>query len=63
MLVGVHFGDDDLVLGALEAGSQLFIDGRQGLAVATPWREELDQCGLARLQNLLVEVLGRQVEH
>lgn len=60
--VGVDLGDLDLVLGGLEGGGELLVDGSQVLAVAAPWREELDERGLAGLQDELVEVIGDQVE-
>lgn len=60
--VGVDFGDDDLVLCEFERRGELFVDGREVLAVAAPGSEELDEGGFARLQDDGIEVLGREVD-
>jgi len=59
--VGVDFGDGDFVGLGLEGGGQLFVDGREGLAVAAPGREELDQGGLAGVEDDFVEVVREEV--
>ena len=56
--VGVDLGDGDLVC-VLEGVAQLLVDGREGLAVAAPGREELDERGLAGVEDDVVEV-GRE---
>jgi len=59
--VGVDFGDGDFVGLGLKGGCQLFVDGREGLAVAAPGREELDEGGLAGVEDDVVEVVGEEV--
>lgn len=59
--VGVDFGDGDLVGLRLEGRGQLLVDGREGLAVAAPGREELDERGLAGVEDDVVEVVREEV--
>jgi len=47
--VGIDLRDLDLVLGVLEGGGELLVNGRKVLAVAAPGSKELDERGLARL--------------
>lgn len=58
--VGVDLGDGELVR-VLEGVGQLLVDGREGLAVAAPGREELDERGLAGVEDDVVEVGGEEV--
>ena len=58
--VGVDFGDGDFVA-VLESVGELFVDGREGLAVAAPGRKELDERGLAGVEDDVVEVVGEEV--
>lgn len=58
--VGVDFGDGDFVR-VLEGVAELLVDGREGLAVAAPGREELDERGLAGVEDDVVEVGGEEV--
>jgi hypothetical protein len=60
--IGINLGDGDLVVCELECRGQLLVDGSQGLAVATPRGEELDQSGLSRLEDNVVKVLGDEVD-
>lgn len=59
--VGIDFGDGDLVRSVLESGAELLVDGREGLAVAAPGREELNESGLAGVEDDVIEVVGQQV--
>jgi len=58
--VGIDFGDGDFVR-VLESAGELLVDWREGLAVAAPGREELDERGLAGVEDDVVEVAGEQV--
>ena len=58
--VGVDFGDGDFVA-VLESVGELLVDGREGLAVAAPGREELDQGRLAGVEDDVVEVVREEV--
>lgn len=59
--VGVDLGDVDVA--ALEGGAELLVDRSEALAVTAPWGEELDERGLARLEDYFIEVLGKEVEN
>ena len=63
MLIRVNLGDADLALCVLKGSTKLFIDGGEGLAVAAPGSEELDECWLARVEDGLVKVAGEQVKN
>jgi hypothetical protein len=46
----------------LEGQGELLVDGSEGLAVAAPGSEELDEGRLAGLENNVIEVVGDEVE-
>ena len=60
--VRIDFGDHDLLFGEFVVGSELIVDGCEGLAVAAPRGEELDQGGLAGLKDNVVEVGGQEID-
>jgi hypothetical protein len=58
--IGVDFGDGHFVA-VLESAGELFVDGCEGLAVAAPGSEELDESGFSGVEDYVVEVVGEQV--
>jgi hypothetical protein len=63
VLVRIDLGDRDLTSRVLENAGELFVDGSEVLAVATPRGEEFDKGRLARLQDNFIEVLGCEVDN
>ena len=62
VVVGIDVGDRDLVAGTGEGVGELFVDGGEVLAVATPRGEELDESGLVGFVDDLVEIGRNEVE-
>jgi hypothetical protein len=59
--IGIDFGNGDFVGGVLERTGELFVDGRESLAVAAPGGEELDERGFAGVEDDIVEVVREEV--
>jgi hypothetical protein len=47
----------------LEDGGELLVYGGKVLAVAAPRSKELDECWLARVEDDIAEVRGREVDY
>ena len=62
MFVRVDLGNRDFVTGEGEFGGELFVDGREVLAVTAPWCKEFNKGRFAGLENYFVKVVGNEVE-
>ena len=63
VLVRIDLGDYQLVFLRLECTGQFIVNGGQSLAVTAPWSEELDESGLARLEDNVVKVGREEVKN
>jgi hypothetical protein len=60
--IGVNLCDLDLVLGVLVGVCKILPDRSEGLAMTTPGGEELDESGLAGLEDDVVKVGGEKFD-